>query len=258
MSFNTISWKLLNLYFKDNPSFLITHHLDSYNDFFKNGLPQLLKEMNPIYFFKKQEKITIDKETRHVGYSLPSGESVPITEDEMKEFFSDENDEQLNKRWNGASGKGPSKTLNMEEYRYQAQIYIGGKNGTKIYYGKPVIYDKDNETRIMYPNEARLRNFNYCFTIHYDVDIEYSLYIPLKDGSGKHELKTFTSSLNKVYLGKFPIMLQSDLCVLKDLSPEVRNTMGEDPNDVGGYFIIEIRIYGKPFWKLVDAGIIDG
>jgi hypothetical protein len=26
----------------------------------------------------------------------------------------------------------------------------------------------------------------------------------------------------------------------------------------GGYFIIEIRIYGKPFWKLVDAGIIDG
>ena len=239
MSFNTISWKLLNLYFKDNPSFLITHHLDSYNDFFKNGLPQLLKEMNPIHFFKKQEKITIDKETRHVGYSLPSGESIPITEDEMKEFFSDENAEQLEKRWNGASGKGPSKTLNMEEYRYQAQIYIGGKNGTKIYYGKPVIYDKDNETRIMYPNEARLRNFNYCFTIHYDVDIEYSLYIPLKDGSGKHELKTFTSSLNKVYLGKFPIMLQSDLCVLKDLSPEVRNNMGEDPNDVGGYFIID-------------------
>jgi DNA-directed RNA polymerase II subunit RPB2 len=239
MSFNTISWKLLNLYFKDNPSFLITHHLDSYNDFFKNGLSQLLKEMNPIHFFKKQEKITIDKETRHVGYSLPSGESVPITEDEMKEFFSDENAEQLEKRWNAASGRGPSKTLSMEEYRYQAQIYIGGKDGTKIYYGKPVIYDKDNETRIMYPNEARLRNFNYCFTIHYDVDIEYSLYIPLKDGSGKHELKTFTSSLNKVYLGKFPIMLQSDLCVLKDLSPEVRNNMGEDPNDVGGYFIID-------------------
>ena len=61
MSFNPVSWKLLNLYFKDNPSFLINHHLESYNDFFKNGLPQLLKEKNPIHLFKNQERITIDK-----------------------------------------------------------------------------------------------------------------------------------------------------------------------------------------------------
>ena len=54
MNFNAISWKFLNLYFKDNQSFLINHHLDSYNDFFNNGLSQLLKEMNPIHFFKKQ------------------------------------------------------------------------------------------------------------------------------------------------------------------------------------------------------------
>ena len=87
MSFNTISWKFLDLYFKENPSFLINHHLDSYNDFFNNGLPQLLKEMNPIHFFKKQEKITIDKETRFVGHTLQSGEEIPITFDQLKEFF---------------------------------------------------------------------------------------------------------------------------------------------------------------------------
>ena len=45
----------------------------------------------------------------------------------------------------------------MEEYRYQAQIYMGGKDGNRVYYGKPVIYDENNETRIMYPNEARLK-----------------------------------------------------------------------------------------------------
>ena len=239
MSFNPVSWKLLELYFKDNPSFLITHHLDSYNDFFKNGLPQLLKEMNPIHFFKKQEKIVIDKETRHVGYTLPNGQSIPITFDEMNEFFSDESKEQLEKRWESSTGKGPVKTLNIEEYRYQAQLYIGGKDGTKIYYGKPVIYDKDKESRILFPNEARLRNFNYTFTIHYDVDIEYTLYIPLGDGSGKHGIKKFNTTLRKIYLGKIPIMLQSDLCVLKDMAPEVRKNMGEDPDDVGGYFIID-------------------
>ena len=239
MSFNTVSWKLLNLYFKDNPSFLITHHLDSYNDFYNNGLSQLLKEMNPIHFFKKQERITIDKETRHVGYSLPDGRSIPVTFEEMQEFFSDENEEQHQKRWNSAQGKGPTKTLNIEEYRYQAQMFIGGKDGKKIYYGKPIIYDKENATRIMYPNEARLRNFNYTFTIHFDVDIEYTLYLPMNDGSGKHKIEKHTSTLNKVYLGKFPIMLQSDLCVLKNLAPEVRKNMGEDPDDVGGYFIVD-------------------
>ena len=86
MSFNPVSWKLLNLYFKDNPSFLINHHLESYNDFFKNGLSQLLKEKNPIHLFKNQERITIDKETKFVGYTLPNGRALPITYDEMKSF----------------------------------------------------------------------------------------------------------------------------------------------------------------------------
>jgi len=239
MSFNPISWKLLNLYFKDNPSFLITHHLESYNDFFKNGLPQLLKEKNPIHLFKNQERITIDKETKHVGYKLPNGQSFPITYDEMKEFFSDENLEQLEKRWNGAEGNGPVKTLNIEEYKYNARLYIGGKNGDRIYYGKPVIYDENGENKLMYPNEARLRNFNYSFTIHYDVEIEFTLYLPKNDGSNKHFIETQSVTLEKIYMGKFPIMIQSDLCILKGMAPQVRKNMGEDPNDPGGYFIID-------------------
>ena len=95
MSFNPISWKLLNLYFKDNPSFLNSHHLESYNDFFKSGLPQLLREKNPIHFFKNQQKITVDKPTKYVGYHKANGRPHPLTRDEMREFFPDENDEQL-------------------------------------------------------------------------------------------------------------------------------------------------------------------
>ena len=84
MSTDSIPWKLLNLYFKENPSFLINHHLESYNEFFGIGLPQLLKEKNPIHFFKQQEKITIDKETRFVGYTLPDGREHPITFEELR------------------------------------------------------------------------------------------------------------------------------------------------------------------------------
>ena len=37
----------------------------------------------------------------------------------------------------------------------------------------------------------------------------------------------------------FPIMLQSDLCVLKNLTPQARYNSGECVNDKGGYFIID-------------------
>ena len=50
---------------------------------------------------------------------------------------------------------------------------LGGKDGSKIYFGKPIIYDDDDNIHYMYPNEARLRNMTYGMTIHYDVDVEF-------------------------------------------------------------------------------------
>ena len=47
-----------------------------------------------------------------------------------------------------------------------------------------------------------------------------------------------TTTIEKVLLGRFPIMVQSDYCVLSGLPSNVRHTMGECRNDHGGYFII--------------------
>ena len=47
-----LSWKIIDKYCKDNPDFLVQHHLDSYNDFFKNGIPRIFKEKNPIKLLK--------------------------------------------------------------------------------------------------------------------------------------------------------------------------------------------------------------
>jgi DNA-directed RNA polymerase II subunit RPB2 len=126
--------------------------------------------------------------------------------------------------------KESSRSLN------EAFLYLGGKAGTKIYYGKPVIYDEFN-AHYMYPNDARLRNMTYGITIHYDVDIEMKYNV--MNETGVNEIKVETMTLEKIYLGRFPIMLQSNLCILKSLSPDVRYNMGECRNDYGGYFIIE-------------------
>ena len=115
--------------------------------------------------------------------------------------------------------------------RNECLLYLGGKDGDKIYYGKPVIYDENN-MHYMFPNEARLRNMTYGITIHYDVDVDFIYY-------SNNEKKTHTIVLNKIFLGRFPIMLQSDLCILKGLEREVRFNAGECRNDYGGYFIID-------------------
>jgi DNA-directed RNA polymerase II subunit RPB2 len=119
----------------------------------------------------------------------------------------------------------------QSEQRNEALLYLGGKDGSKIYLGKPIIYD-DNNSHFMYPNDARLRNMTYGTTVHYDVEVDFIYFVG-------DEKKTHSITLDKIYLGRFPIMLQSDLCILKSLSKEVRFNMGECRNDYGGYFIID-------------------
>jgi len=177
MEKDNISWKLIDKYFKDNPTNLVSHHLESYNDFFRNGIKRIFRENNPIRFIEREEE-------------------------------------------GNESGK-----------RSECLLYLGGKDGSKIYYGKPVIYD-DHNSHYMFPNDARLRNMTYGITIHYDVEVDFTYYI----GDDKKE---HSMVLPKIYLGRFPIMLQSDLCILNSLNKDVRFNMGECRNDYGGYFIID-------------------
>ena len=194
---DTISWNLIDKYFKDNQYNLVAHHLDSYNDFFSKGIFQIFRENNPIRF--------IERETETAGEEG----NVKKTKDKTVKIGDKEN---------------PNECL----------IYLGGKNGDKLYFGKPIIYDEESGKpypHYMYPNDARLRNMTYGVTIHYDIDVEYNYY----DGDKKiQETKIY----EKIYLGRFPIMIHSNLCILKGLSTEVRFNMGECRNDYGGYFII--------------------
>ena len=45
---NNEIWKIIDKYFEDNKQALVRHHIESYNDFYKNGIFQIFKEKNPI------------------------------------------------------------------------------------------------------------------------------------------------------------------------------------------------------------------
>lgn len=51
--------------------------------------------------------------------------------------------------------------------------------------------------------------------------------------------QTNAFTLEKIFLGKFPIMVQSEFCVLHGMTRDNMYSMGECRNDKGGYFIID-------------------
>ena len=117
-------------------------------------------------------------------------------------------------------------------------LYMGGKDGKLVYFGKPILYDEVDErtpetySHYMYPNEARLRNLTYAFSIHYDIEVDFDYYV-----NGENIKNTMI--VPQILLGRFPIMLQSNLCILKGMTRDLKYNLGECKNDPGGYFIID-------------------
>ena len=93
----------------------------------------------------------------------------------------------------------------------------------KIWVTKPEITEADGSTRPIYPVEARMRKLSYSAPIY----LEVSAHI---NGVQRESLKT--------QIGSLPIMLHSKNCHLHGLSREELLKLGEDPDDTGGYFII--------------------
>jgi len=103
---------------------------------------------------------------------------------------------------------------NVEEFKIRLD---------KIWVTKPEITEADGSKRAIYPVEARLRKLSYSAPIF----IEMSSHI---NGVQKESFKT--------QIGSMPIMLKSKFCHLHTLNEKELIEKGEDPDDSGGYFII--------------------
>jgi len=100
--------------------------------------------------------------------------------------------------------------------------------GFKIKLGKieveyPTVQEADGSTKPLLPMEARLRNLTYSSAI-------YLWVTPVVDGYEEEPMR--------VYIGRLPIMVKSAYCPLSQMSREELISIGEDPDDPGGYFII--------------------
>ncbi len=90
--------------------------------------------------------------------------------------------------------------------------------------GKPTIVEADGSERDLYPMEARLRNLTYSAKIYLEVGL-------IVDGKERERAE--------VEIAELPVMLHSKLCHLSNANKKNLIDAGEDPNDPGGYFIID-------------------
>ena len=120
-------------------------------------------------------------------------------------------------------------------YKYKVEIFVGGEDGNQIEIGTPTI-NLQNEIRVLYPNEARLRNLTYSSTVYANIIVK----IAYTSASGEvFDLSPPAETFQKWSLFKIPIMLHSRYCILHNKSKAFLREVGECPYDNGGYFIVE-------------------
>lgn len=124
----------------------------------------------------------------------------------------------------------------LNQYRYKLEIFVGGVDGTRLRIGTPTVsLQKTKEVRLLFPNEARLRNLTYSASIFADIEIRLTIRTP----GSKEEPEPVMITFENIPLFRMPIMLHSRYCLLHGKPSNFLKEAGECDKDQGGYFVIE-------------------
>ena len=92
----------------------------------------------------------------------------------------------------------------------------------KIRIASPNVIESDGSTSLITPTEARLRNLTYSSPLFLEMSIK-------QDGQIES---------SEVEIGRIPVMVKSNVCNLHDADKAKLEETYMDPQDPGGYFIV--------------------
>ena len=108
--------------------------------------------------------------------------------------------------------------IDIENAEYPYKIQLG-----RIQFKQPRMMELDGSVTHITPAEARLRNVSYVAPLMLEANV-------IEDG------KTLESRF--IHIGDIPVMVKSESCILRNFSTQKLIDHAEDPEDPGGYFII--------------------
>ena len=262
---NATIWNIIDKYFQDNPQALVRHHIDSFNDFYKNGIYQIFREKNPIVLYSKLDPNTNEYMSQCKMYmGGKDGSKIyfgkPVIFDNEKPHYMYPNEARLR-------DMNYSMTIHYDvDVEFIDQLLpgevptiIGGTHNEEEEEEEDKLtlreiiendeFKKEEEEKQgeevkteggATPKTTKRKKKKEKDEIRLQITTKQAGKLrDIAEANISGNTQTRQHTLKKIYLGKFPIMLQSDFCILKGLSPHTKHSMGECKNDLGGYFVID-------------------
>jgi DNA-directed RNA polymerase II subunit RPB2 len=216
----------------------------------KEPLSYLAKPMNEEEEEDKDEEGLIEK--RKIHHQLQPQHQMDYIEepwDLINAYFCPDHTEKLVQHqlssYNNFVGLQLEKTINMfNPVRIasdQDLDKVSGRHALEIlltfdnlHIHRPQIHENNGAVKAMFPQEARLRNFTYSSSMMIDVNVQYNI----RSGENLQNLECVHKKFSKIQIGKLPIMLKSNICLLSQYKHFDAQKTGECEYDVGGYFIV--------------------
>jgi DNA-directed RNA polymerase II subunit RPB2 len=212
-----IIWKMIDVYFRDNPQGLVRHHIDSYNDFLDYDLSSIFKETNPLKLdLEYDAKKNIFLSSANIYLAGISGKRIfygkPIIYDSKDNIhYMLPNEARLR---NMTYALPIYVDLDIEITRYLSNL----EDATPVdEQGYKIVLSSEDKT----PNKMR--------------ELVANIRATLSDNN----MQTFKMRPIRKFICKLPIMVQSKYCILYGLPRDARYSLGECKNDLGAYFIID-------------------
>jgi DNA-directed RNA polymerase beta subunit len=188
---------------------IISHQIESFNQFIEVDIPEIIHMSNPITAYGSPE---IPLAGPRSALATATGLSTTAAHALMGTT---------------ADGAVAGKTV---QHEYEVTLEF-----EEISIRKPTIFENNGAIHPMMPNDARLRNLTYAAPLNMDVKVTTVFIDHTRNGIRETNVRVFPH----VHLGKIPVMVGSKYCLLHDQKHVPPAAMGECPEDMGGYFIVQ-------------------
>jgi len=203
--------KFLELYFSQaDGKQIVTHQLESFNHFMKHDIHEIITMVNPVVVRGSPE---IPLSGPRSALASATGLSTSAANALMG-----------NQEASVAAPLGP---VNRE---YEVHLEFGNTQ-----FKKPTIFENNGAVLPMMPNDARLRNLTYAAPLFVDINVTYIETDNTQGGKKSVRKRLFPN----VHMGKIPVMVGSEYCLLNDQNHMNPTRVGECAEDMGGYFIVQ-------------------
>lgn len=123
--------------------------------------------------------------------------------------------------------------FDKEKNKYRTKVMVGFSD---VRFSPPILYENNGVSKPMTPMDARLRNLSYVGCLFVDLSFKVVNY----SGDNLEHEERQEKHIANVNVGKIPVMVMSNLCILQRTKDQRRPVMfQESVVEEGGYFIIK-------------------